>query len=105
MPITIGSNIQSLGAQRQLAKASDAVTQSYERLSSGMRITKASDDAAGLAISMSLSTDSRIFTQSIRNVNDAISATSIASGATGELGNILIRIIELAEQSANGITR
>ena len=102
MPITIGSNIQSLGAQRQLAKASDAVTQSYERLSSGMRITKASDDAAGLAISMSLSTDSRIFTQSIRNVNDAISATSIASGATGELGNILIRIKELAEQSANG---
>lgn len=100
--IKIGSNVASLMAQRRLAQSGSAVSQIYERLSSGQRITRASDDAAGLAISMSLSTSSRVFTQSIRNVNDAVSATSIASGATSQLTDILVRIKELAEQSANG---
>lgn len=100
--ITIGSNIASLNAQGKLGKTSDRLNSISERLSSGQRINRASDDAAGLAISLSLNQDRRIYTQSIKNVDDAISATSIAKGATDNLSDILIRMRELAEQSANG---
>jgi flagellin-like hook-associated protein FlgL len=67
-----------------------------------MRINKASDDAAGLAIALSLNSDTRVFTQAVRNLNDGISYLSIASGALDALSTIVIRQKELAEQSANG---
>jgi flagellin len=102
MPITIASNIASLGAQRQLGKVTESLGNTFERLSSGMRINKASDDAAGLAIAASLKTDSRIFAQGIRNLNDGISLFNIAEGALKELTSIVTRQSELAQQSGNG---
>jgi flagellin len=103
MPITIASNIASLGAQRQLTKASESVGTIYERLSSGMRINKASDDAAGLAIADSLRSDARVFSKGISNANDTISALSIADGALTLLSEIITRQNELAAQAANGV--
>ena len=102
MPITIGSNIASLGAQRQLGKTTESLGNTYERLSSGMRINKASDDAAVLAIASSLKTDTRVFTQAIRNISDGVSTLNIAEGALTQLTNIGQRQMELAEQAANG---
>jgi flagellin len=102
MPITIGSNIASLKAQRQLSKGTAELSKTYERLSSGQRINRAADDAAGLAISESLKSDKRVFNQGIRNFNDGISLLNIADGAIENLSNITIRLKELAEQSANG---
>ena len=84
------------------AQSTQAVQQSFTRLSSGLRINKASDDAAGLAISESLNVDARVYTQGIRNLNDGISLTNIADGAIESLSNIVIRQEELAEQAANG---
>ena len=103
MPITIGNNIQSLQAQRRLATASDALGSTFERLSSGQRINKASDDAAGLAIADSLRADQRVATVAIRNANDGISSIAIADGALAQIGGVLTRLAELAEQSANGV--
>jgi flagellin-like hook-associated protein FlgL len=100
--ITINSNLAALNAQRRLGQSTQSVQQSFTRLSSGLRINKASDDAAGLAISESLNVDARVYTQGIRNLNDGISLTNIAEGAMQELTNITIRQRELATQSANG---
>jgi flagellin-like hook-associated protein FlgL len=100
--ITINSNLAALSAQRRLGQSTQSVQQSFTRLSSGLRINKASDDAAGLAISESLNVDARVYTQGIRNLNDGISLTNIAEGAMQELTNITIRQRELATQSANG---
>jgi len=102
MAITLGSNIASLQAQRRLGQSSEALGRVYERLSSGQRINKASDDAAGLAIADSLRADQRIASVAIRNANDGISAIAIADSALSEIGNVLTRLAELAEQSANG---
>jgi len=102
MPITLGSNIASLTAQRQLDSVSQGLSKTYERLSSGLRINRASDDAAGLAVSTCLNSNVRVFTQGIRNLSDGVSLLNIADGAVAELANIVIRIQELAEQSANG---
>ena len=102
MPITLGSNIASLMAQRQLGKTADGLSKTYERLASGMRINRASDDAAGLAIAQSLEASRRVFAQGVRNLNDGISALTIAEGATRELTGIVTRISELATQAANG---
>jgi len=102
MAITLGSNIASLQAQRRLGASSDALGRVYERLSSGQRINRASDDAAGLAIADSLRADQRIASVAIRNANDGISAIAIADSALSEIGNVLTRLAELAEQSANG---
>lgn len=102
MPITIGSNIASLKAQRQMASASSQLSTVFERLSSGQRINRASDDAAGLSVASALSVKSRIYGQAIRNINDGVSAISIADQAIGSLSDIVIRIKELAEQSVNG---
>jgi flagellin-like hook-associated protein FlgL len=102
VPVTIASNIASLGAQRQLGKVTESLGNTFERLSSGMRINKASDDAAGLAIATSLRNDTRVFTQAIRNVSDGISLTSIAAGALEQLRDIATRQIELAASAANG---
>ena len=103
MAITLGSNIASLQAQRRLSNATQALGTTYERLSSGQRINKASDDAAGLAIADSLRASQRVASVAIRNANDGISTIAIADSALGEIGNVLSRLAELAQQSANGV--
>ncbi len=103
MPITINSNIASLKAQRTLSQSSDSLSRTFERLSSGQRINRASDDAAGLAIADSLKANQRVASVGIRNANDGISTIAIADGALGQIGNVLSRLAELAEQSANGV--
>ena len=100
--ITINSNIASLNAQRRLANSTTGLRDAYSSLSSGLRINKASDDAAGLAISSSLSTDRRVYDQGKRNLSDGISLLSIADGALEQLSNIVVRLSELAEQASNG---
>ena len=102
MSISIGSNITSLQAQRRLDITGVQLSQAYNKLSSGYRINRGADDAAGLAIAESLKAQSRIAGQAIRNTNDGISTIAIADGALGEVGNILARLAELASQSANG---
>ena len=92
MAVSIGSSTSSFSAQRRLEEATQRISTSFERLSSGMRINKASDDAAGLAIASSLQAKSRIYTQSIRNLNDGLSASYIAEGASRELTGVLIRL-------------
>lgn len=101
--VRIGSNIFSLNAQRRLTESTNLLSDTFERLSSGQRINKASDDAAGLSIVSSLNTDKRVFSQGIRNLNDGVSALTIAEGALEALSSIVIRLQELAEQSANGV--
>ena len=102
MSVKIGSNISSLNVQRNLDTSSAALQSTFEKLSSGLRINRASDDAAGLAIASQLKANSRIYSQALRNLNDGISLTNIAQGAIQELENIGQRQLELAEQSANG---
>ncbi len=102
MAIKIGSNIASLNAQRRLADAGYELSNTFERLSSGQRINRASDDAAGLAIADDLKAKGRIYTQAIRNGNDGISLLNIADSAIDALTSVVIRIRELSEQSANG---
>jgi len=103
MSITINTNISSLNAQRRLGNSTSQLQRSYERLSSGLRIVRSSDDAAGLAIADSLRADQRIAGVAIRNANDGISLVSVADGALSEIGNVLSRMAELAEQSSNGV--
>jgi flagellin len=103
MAITIGNNLQSLQTQRRLNQTSNNLSKVYERLSSGQRINRAADDAAGLSIADSLRADQRISSVGIRNANDGISVIAIADGALNEIGNVLTRMGELAEQSANGV--
>lgn len=102
MTVTIGRNISSLKAQRGLSESSNALERIFERLSSGQRINRASDDAAGLAVASGLNLNSRVFGQGIRNLNDGVSAISIADQAFASLSDIIVRQKELAEQSANG---
>lgn len=102
MVVRIGSNIASLKAQRSLADATGTLSATFERLSSGMRINRASDDAAGLAVADSLSNQKRLYSASMRNISDGLSALSIATGSLNGQTTIITRMIELAEQSANG---
>jgi flagellin len=97
----INTNIASLNAQRILNWSQSALAASLTRLSSGLRINSAMDDAAGLAISERFTTQIRGLNQAVRNASDAISLSQTAEGALGEFGNILQRIRELAIQSAN----
>jgi flagellin len=103
MALTIGNNIASLQSQRKLNIATDRLGSVYERLSSGQRINKAADDAAGLAIADSLRAQQKVAGVAIRNANDGISVVAIADGALDEIGGVLNRLAELAEQSANGV--
>lgn len=103
MAITLGSNISSLRAQRTLNNTSQRLNSVYTRLSSGSRINKASDDSAGLAIADSLRADQRVASVAIRNANDGISTIAITDAALNEIGNVLTRLAELSEQSANGV--
>ncbi len=103
MSLTVNTNVPSMSAQRHLDSSSGALGRSFERLSSGLRINSASDDAAGLAIADKLRADVRIASQAIRNANDGISAISIGEKALGKVGDILTRLTELSEQSASGL--
>lgn len=102
MALTINNNIASISAQRNLSVSSEALQRSVERLSSGLRITRAADDAAGLAVSETLRAHIRSINQVIRNANDGISLTQIADGAASTIGNLLTRMRELASQASNG---
>jgi len=101
MAMTINTNIVSLNAQRNLSKSTAALAKSVEKLSSGLRINHAADDAAGLAISTTLKAQTRSINQAVRNANDAVSMLQTAEGGLAEMGNILLRMRELAEQAAN----
>jgi flagellin len=103
MAINIRTNVESINAQRHLNATSQRLSQAYSRLSSGLRITRAADDAAGLAIADQLRADVRIATVAIRNASDGISIIAITDGAMDEISNVLTRMAELAEQSANGV--
>jgi len=101
MPQVINTNVMSLNSQRNLNTSQSALQTSLQRLSSGLRINSAKDDAAGLAISERFTSQIRGLDQAIRNANDGISLSQTAEGALSESGNILQRIRELAVQSAN----
>ncbi len=101
--INIRTNLASISAQRNLSQSTDRLRTAYERLSSGLRINRAKDDAAGLAIAEALKADSRIASVAIRNANDGISIVAITDGAINEITNILSRLAELSTQSANGV--
>lgn len=90
-------------AQRQLARVGEERSKTFERLSSGLRINGAGDDAAGLAIVSSLQSRSRVYGQAARNVSDGLGMLSVAQGAMQEIGGVLDRLQELSEQSANGV--
>jgi flagellin len=102
MSVSLGSNLLALRVGRNLESATNKVSSSYERLSSGMRINKGADDAAGLAISSSLNARSRIYGQSIRNINEVISRVSVASSTVSGLSEIVNRLAELSAQASNG---
>ncbi len=102
MGLRIQTNVASLNAQRNLAGATLALSGSFRKLSTGLRVASASDDAAGLAISERLRAQIRSVAQSERNANDGISLVQTAEGALNEVNNILVRMRELAIQSKNG---
>jgi flagellin len=102
MASTINTNVNSLTAQRNLSMSQSSLATSMQRLSSGMRINSAKDDAAGLAISDRMTSQIRGLNQAARNANDGISLTQTAEGALGSISGNLQRIRELAVQSANG---
>ena len=102
MASTINTNVNSLTAQRNLSMSQSSLSTSMQRLSSGLRINSAKDDAAGLAISDRFTAQIRGLNQAARNANDAISLSQTAEGALGSITNNLQRIRELAVQSANG---
>ena len=101
MALTINTNVASLNAQRNLGTSQNSLNKSMQRLSSGLRINSAKDDAAGLAISNRMTSQIRGLNQAVRNANDGISLAQTAEGAMGEVTNMLQRMRELAIQSAN----
>ncbi len=102
MASVINTNISSLTAQRNLGTNQAALATSMQRLSSGLRINSAKDDAAGLSISERLTSQIRGLSQAARNANDGVSLSQTAEGALGEVGKNLQRIRELAVQASNG---
>jgi len=102
MPIRIFNNTASVNAQRLLSINNDRLAQSVERISSGIRINRGADDAAGLAISEGLRSDIRALRQATRNANDGMSLVNVTEGALNEQSSILIRLRELASQAATG---
>jgi flagellin len=102
MALTVNTNVASLNAQRNLSKAAGSLNKSMERLSTGLRINRSADDAAGMAISNTLRAHIRSINQASRNANDAVSMLQIAEGAMSEMDNILSRMRELSQQASNG---
>jgi flagellin len=103
MTLNIRTNLPSINAQRALNSSSRGLRTAFERLSSGLRINRAMDDAAGLAIAENLKADARIASVAIRNASDGVSIVAITDGAISSITNVLSRLAELAEQSANGV--
>ena len=102
MGIRINTNVSSINTRRHLQNSTNAFGKSMEKLSSGLRINRAGDDAAGLAISEGLKSDIRALDQASRNAADGISLIQTGEGALDEVSNILLRMKELAEQAMNG---
>ena len=102
MPLTILTNVAALSAQRNLNNTQSMLSATLGRLSSGMRIVNAADDAAGLGISENLKADIRSFSQAQRNANDGISESQVAEGSMNEMQGIISRMREIAIQSSNG---
>jgi flagellin len=102
MALTVNTNLASIQAQRSLSQVTEKLGQSFRRLSTGLRIATASDDAAGLAISERLRAQVRSLDQARRNANDGISMVQTAEGALNESGDLLVRLRELAVQASNG---
>ena len=102
MPLVIQTNQASLQAQNNLSKTQNALSVSFNRLSSGYRINSAADDSAGLAISENMKLQIRSYTVAERNANDGISMTQTAEGSLGQLTDLLGRMRELAMEAANG---
>ena len=102
MPLIVNNNPASIAAQRNLTVNTNQLQRSVERLSSGLRITRAADDAAGLGVSETLRAQIRSINQATRNANDGISLTQVADGAAATIGNLLSRLRELSSQSASG---
>ena len=103
MSIGLRTNVAATNAITRLDRIGRDLSSVYNHLSSGLRITSASDDAAGLSIASSLKADSRVYAQGIRNINDGASILNVAEGAMRQLSTITIRQRELAEQAANGV--
>jgi flagellin len=102
MPQVINTNVMSLQSQRMVDRSQNSLQTSLQRLSSGLRINTAKDDAAGLALSQSLTSQINGYNQNIRNANDAVGMIQTAEGALEEVSNMVQRVRELAVQSANG---
>ncbi len=102
MPQTINTNLVSLNAQRNLATSQNSLSTSMQRLSSGLRVNSAKDDAAGLAIAERMNTQARGMNVAMRNANDGISMAQVGEGALGKVGDIFQRMRELAVQASNG---
>ncbi len=102
MSLVINTNVMSMDAQRHLTGSTNKLAKSVERLSSGLRINSAADDAAGLSISDKLTAHVRSIAVAVRNSQDGISLAQIAEGSLGKIGDILTRMRELAEEAANG---
>ena len=102
MALVINNNPASIAAQRNLDINTLSLNRSVERLSSGLRVTRAADDAAGLGLSESLRAQIRSINQATRNASDGISLTQIADGAAATIGSLLARLRELSSQSASG---
>jgi len=103
MVISFGQSAATLGVIRRLNQSGESLSRVFEQLSSGQRINRASDDAAGLAVAAGLNVDSRILGQAVRNLSDGTSILNIADQALGQLTSIVNRQLELAEQSSNGV--
>jgi len=101
MALAINTNVHALNAQRNLDRSTQTLSTTFQRLSSGLRVNQAADDAAGLSIATRMSAQIRALNQSVRNSNDAISLVQVAEGALEETTNALQRIRELAVQAAN----
>ena len=102
MGLRVNTNIASINAQRNTAQVTGRLARNFQRLSTGLRISTAADDAAGLAISERLRSQIRSLGQASRNANDGISLVQVGEGALNEVSNILVRLRELAIQAANG---
>ena len=102
MGLRVNTNVASINAQRNTSQVTTRLARNFQRLSTGLRISTAADDAAGLAISERLRSQVRSLTQASRNANDGISLVQVGEGALNEVSNILVRLRELAIQSANG---
>lgn len=101
MGLRVATNIASINAQKTMGHIQRRIERGFSQLSSGSRITKAADDAAGLSISEKLKATMRGYNQAKRNANDAISVVQISEGGLGEISNILTRMRELAVQAAS----